>query len=951
MAAVTLNRGMSIMSNCSAANFPYSSHSSSSSTHFNSGINSAGKREAVTGREHEIISREFGKRVKNILSKTARVRLHDALRVYQEDGLLSGLFTILAEILDKPKKLTLLDDIKMFVRGDDVELYDQEVYIWKDHGSTPQGRLGKPVPANSSHARSFPALRTSTSKSIHTVVLRRRKKQNFGFSITGGAIPGTGIFVGTVEPLSIASRAGLREGDHVIACNGTRLQMCTQLEASQVLANAGRILKVIVRSTAAIAPKMKQVKRKSSKRSSTLDRHPSSLNGRDNALALKRRGSTISEGMIRGLADLTNNASNGMNQRWPKALSEHYVTSEGDTKRRKIRTEENNQDIGIATAVTTNSSSSGILRRSSTTRSRRKEGKEESKVLRRRSTRLSRKYSKKENKVQKQNSSFLFRRNTRSKKKMENIQRSSIVSVVEADTAFIRSVSLFRTDSDPTIGFTVSETKLRKSCVITAIDKDGLAHRVGLRVGEEIIEANGQSFFGMPYSKMVDVLLSNKHLILKVRSVAPRNGAQMMSWEESQPGSIDSQKTSDEKTRCMRTDLHGNTLHNRADAPKSQKSLTLPAAESSCTDGPIPKTFLQQNSTVQYENINSVSSKTNFTFASQTGPSGKISSDINPKKSLKNGASFDSILKQKQVESIRHKNGNSAPSPPVCVLQNGVSRAVSWKDVAQRSKPVVSKGRVSIKLSSKGGEISSSSSTDTGVQDGMQFGFFPPAPDIPLSAPPVDYKNACEDHVGSTQMPSLPPSSEQTFEQNVSKKVSFLPSSISATPVLPPETSSNTCNKSIQQPTLPGAPPLPSTPVALQNPPPPPSITAVHVAPPPPPTPAPSSAFLMGATSLEIPPRPDFLDSSAPKTPQHTEKKMGFDTIQRKMDNRLSKEIMSFKRSSLTQVQLREMMRKKLPEGNEIQDQLIAALSSKFARNKTPKKEDDGGKTDDEWDD
>ena len=63
---------------------------------------------------------------------------------------------------------------------------------------------------------------------------------------------------------------------------------------------------------------------------------------------------------------------------------------------------------------------------------------------------------------------------------------------------------------------------------------------------------------------------------------------------------------------------------------------------------------------------------------------------------------------------------------------------------------------------------------------------------------------------------------------------------------------------------------------------------------------------------------------------------MGFATIQRKMDNRLSSEIMSFKRSSLTQVQLREMMRKKLPEGNEIQDQLIAALSSKVSCAKIP---------------
>ncbi|XP_076022127.1 PDZ domain-containing protein 7a, partial [Genypterus blacodes] len=93
-------------------------------------------------------------------------------------------------------------------------------------------------------------------------------------------------------------------------------------------------------------------------------------------------------------------------------------------------------------------------------------------------------------------------------------------SVVSSDSALRRIVHLFSTSDDYCLGFNIRGGKeFGLGIYVSKLDPGGLAELHGIKMGDQILAANGVSFDDITHSNAVEVLKSHSHIMLTIREV------------------------------------------------------------------------------------------------------------------------------------------------------------------------------------------------------------------------------------------------------------------------------------------------------------------------------------------------------------------------------------------------------------------------------------------------
>uniref|UniRef100_A0A3Q3IYQ6 PDZ domain-containing protein n=1 Tax=Monopterus albus TaxID=43700 RepID=A0A3Q3IYQ6_MONAL len=87
-----------------------------------------------------------------------------------------------------------------------------------------------------------------------------------------------------------------------------------------------------------------------------------------------------------------------------------------------------------------------------------------------------------------------------------------------SDTALCRIVHLFTTSDDYCLGFNIRGGKeFGLGIYVSKLDPGGLAEQHGIKMGDQILTANGVSFDDITHSNAVEVLKSHTHVMLTIR--------------------------------------------------------------------------------------------------------------------------------------------------------------------------------------------------------------------------------------------------------------------------------------------------------------------------------------------------------------------------------------------------------------------------------------------------
>ncbi|XP_053732102.1 PDZ domain-containing protein 7-like [Synchiropus splendidus] len=87
-----------------------------------------------------------------------------------------------------------------------------------------------------------------------------------------------------------------------------------------------------------------------------------------------------------------------------------------------------------------------------------------------------------------------------------------------SDSALCRSVHLFTTSDDYCLGFNIRGGKeFGLGIYVSKLDPGGLAEQHGIKMGDQILAANGVSFANITHSSAVEVLKSHAHLMLTIK--------------------------------------------------------------------------------------------------------------------------------------------------------------------------------------------------------------------------------------------------------------------------------------------------------------------------------------------------------------------------------------------------------------------------------------------------
>ncbi|MEQ2284363.1 hypothetical protein AMECASPLE_020928 [Ameca splendens] len=93
-------------------------------------------------------------------------------------------------------------------------------------------------------------------------------------------------------------------------------------------------------------------------------------------------------------------------------------------------------------------------------------------------------------------------------------------SEASSDSALRRIVHLFTTSDDYCLGFNIRGGKeFGLGIYVSKLDPGGLAEQHGIKMGDQILAANGVSFEDITHSNAVEVLKSHTHIMLTIREV------------------------------------------------------------------------------------------------------------------------------------------------------------------------------------------------------------------------------------------------------------------------------------------------------------------------------------------------------------------------------------------------------------------------------------------------
>ncbi|XP_054885744.1 PDZ domain-containing protein 7a [Poeciliopsis prolifica] len=93
-------------------------------------------------------------------------------------------------------------------------------------------------------------------------------------------------------------------------------------------------------------------------------------------------------------------------------------------------------------------------------------------------------------------------------------------SEASSDSALRRIVHLFTTSDDYCLGFNIRGGKeFGLGIYVSKLDPGGLAEQHGIKMGDQILAANGVSFEDVTHSNAVEVLKSHTHVMLTIREV------------------------------------------------------------------------------------------------------------------------------------------------------------------------------------------------------------------------------------------------------------------------------------------------------------------------------------------------------------------------------------------------------------------------------------------------
>ncbi|XP_029377667.1 PDZ domain-containing protein 7a [Echeneis naucrates] len=93
-------------------------------------------------------------------------------------------------------------------------------------------------------------------------------------------------------------------------------------------------------------------------------------------------------------------------------------------------------------------------------------------------------------------------------------------SLANSDSALRRIVHLFTTSDDYCLGFNIrGGIEFGLGIYVSKLDPGGLAEQHGIKMGDQILAANGVSFDNITHSNAVEVLKSHTHVMLTIREV------------------------------------------------------------------------------------------------------------------------------------------------------------------------------------------------------------------------------------------------------------------------------------------------------------------------------------------------------------------------------------------------------------------------------------------------
>ncbi|KAM9804163.1 LOW QUALITY PROTEIN: PDZ domain-containing protein 7-like [Neosynchiropus ocellatus] len=98
------------------------------------------------------------------------------------------------------------------------------------------------------------------------------------------------------------------------------------------------------------------------------------------------------------------------------------------------------------------------------------------------------------------------------------VEEENGVTETGSDSTFRRTIHLFTTSDDYCLGFNIRGGKeFGLGIYVSKLDPGGLAEQHGIRMGDQILAANGVSFDDISHSSAVEVLKSQTHVMLTIK--------------------------------------------------------------------------------------------------------------------------------------------------------------------------------------------------------------------------------------------------------------------------------------------------------------------------------------------------------------------------------------------------------------------------------------------------
>ena len=186
-----------------------------------------------------------------VLSNEDRAFLLQSLNQYQRERDIRQLVVTLNSVLDTPGKREVYSLLHQIIPHNDKELF-HTLWLYDDADrrsrSAPRpNRNHRRIPSSSSLPENINKYASdsgidlssstqfrSSPNPIKRVVLKRPSRGGFGFCIRGGAEHGIGLYVSSVDGLSVAENQGLLPGDHILLANHTNFDGLTHAQAVKV---------------------------------------------------------------------------------------------------------------------------------------------------------------------------------------------------------------------------------------------------------------------------------------------------------------------------------------------------------------------------------------------------------------------------------------------------------------------------------------------------------------------------------------------------------------------------------------------------------------------------------------------------------------------------------------------------------------------------------------------